>query len=90
LLAALFLGFVFIRTWLNQWRQAAPGYRRRLEGGLAALLGFGVQSMVDTFTLTPLLVPVLIILSNMPLQQLIWPGRKAAFASMKKTPIVSV
>ena len=58
---ALWLGWAFLRTWWRAWRSASPGRRRRLEGGLAALLGFGVQSLVDTFTLTALLIPVFII-----------------------------
>lgn len=59
--ASLLLAVVFARVWFARWRGATVGYRRRLEGGLAALAGFGVQSMVDTFTITPLIVPVLII-----------------------------
>lgn len=58
---ALWLGATFVRVWWRAWKAASPGHRRRLEGGLAALLGFGVQSLVDTFTLTACLLPVIII-----------------------------
>ncbi len=61
LMVAVWLGVTFGRTWFQTWRIASPGRRRRLEGGLAALLGFGVQSLVDTFTLTALLLPLIII-----------------------------
>ncbi len=61
LLVSVWLGVAFARTWHHQWQNAPPGRRRRLEGGLAALLGFGIQSLVDTFTLTPLIVPLLVI-----------------------------
>ncbi len=61
LAASAWLAVGFARTWLRSWRQATPGRRRRLEGGLAALVGFFIQSMVDTFTLTPLIIPLLII-----------------------------
>ncbi len=58
--AGLWLAGAFALLWWREWRFASPGRRRRLEGGLAALAGFAVQSLVDTFTLTPLLVPILI------------------------------
>lgn len=57
---ALWLGIAFVRAWWRAWQAASPGRRRRLEGGLAALLGFGVQSLVDTFTLTALLLPLIV------------------------------
>ncbi|NPV67511.1 MAG: hypothetical protein HPY64_10235 [Anaerolineae bacterium] len=59
--AALWLGVAFARVWWQAWKAASPGRRRRLEGGLAALLGFGVQSLVDTFTLNVSLLPVAVI-----------------------------
>jgi len=61
LAVALWLGMTFARAWWQAWRAATPGHRRRLEGGLAALLGFGVQSQVDTFLMLPSLLPVFII-----------------------------
>ncbi len=61
LTVALWLGITFVRTWWQAWRAASPRHRRRLEGGLAALLGFGVQSLADTFPMTPSLLPIIII-----------------------------
>lgn len=61
LTASTWLVAAFARTWLRRRQEATPGRRRRLEGGLAALAGFFVQSMVDTFTLTPLIIPLLIV-----------------------------
>jgi putative inorganic carbon (HCO3(-)) transporter len=55
---AIWLGITFARVWWRQWQSAHPARRRRLEGIIAMMAGFGVQSLVDTFTLTPLLMPV--------------------------------
>lgn len=47
------------RAWRRLWRSAdSPGRRLRLEAAFAALVGFGVQSLFDTFTTTPLLALV--------------------------------
>ena len=80
---ALWLGWAFLRTWWRAWRSAPPGHRRRLEGGLAALLGFGVQSLVDTFTLTALLIPVCIIAAYTVAGQI---TRREVVAQVLKSP----
>ena len=47
----LALGVVLLRTWWKLWRTAeTPTRQTHLEGALAALIGFGVQSFFDTFT----------------------------------------
>lgn len=61
LLALLWLGAALLRAWWRAWQGAYPGRRRRLEGGLAAIFAFGVHNLVDTFPLTPQLMPVLVI-----------------------------
>ena len=61
LAAALWVGAAFLRMWQQAWRRAEPGRRLRLEACLAALAGFGVQSLVDTFALTQTVLPVLMI-----------------------------
>ncbi len=61
LAAALWVGAAFLQMWWQAWRRAEPGRRRRLEACLAALVGFGVQSLVDTFALTQTVLPVLMI-----------------------------
>ena len=52
---------IALRAWLNAWKTASPGRRRRLEGGLAAVLGFGVHNLVDTFFHVALILPILIV-----------------------------
>ena len=46
-------------TWWRQWRAAAPGCARwwRLLGVAAALVGLGMQSMVDTFSESGVVLP---------------------------------
>ncbi len=61
LAAALWVGAAFLRLWRQAWRGAEPGRRLRLEACLAALAGFGVQSLVDTFALTQTVLPALMI-----------------------------
>ncbi|MBN1963073.1 MAG: O-antigen ligase family protein, partial [Anaerolineae bacterium] len=53
------LAWLLWRTWQRTYR----GHRRRLEGALAALVAFGVHSLVDTFPQTPQWVPVLILMA---------------------------
>lgn len=60
LLLLLGLGIIFLRTWFTEWQQASPHRQIRFEGILAALIGFSVHSMVDTFTLTTSILPILI------------------------------
>ena len=61
--ALLLLGAMFISGWWYAWQKGTPGRRRRLEGALAALTAFGVHNLVDTFPLTPQLLPILIIMA---------------------------
>jgi O-antigen ligase/tetratricopeptide (TPR) repeat protein len=57
------LVFIFGHIWLNAWRRADPALRLRLEGVLAALVGFGVHNLVDSFIQTQLVLPVLILVA---------------------------
>ncbi len=54
------LATAFLRTWRARWLSGDAVERRRLEAGLAAFVGFGAHSMVDTFELTPMVLPLLI------------------------------
>lgn len=54
----LWLGVAFIRGWWQQ-RQAAQGGRQfRLDACFAALVGLSVHSLVDAFTVTPILLVI--------------------------------
>ncbi|MBN2470296.1 MAG: O-antigen ligase family protein [Anaerolineae bacterium] len=59
--AAGWLVLAYLNAWWKAWQVASPMRRRRLEGGLAALVGFAAHNMVDTFTQLFLLVPLLLI-----------------------------
>ncbi len=51
-------------AWFRQWRNAKKDARKlRLEAALAALIGFSVQSLFDTFTLTALVILPLILIA---------------------------
>ncbi len=54
----LVVAFAF--AWWRRWQRADRRRRLRLGGCLAAFVGFSTQSMVDTFKLTPMLLPLLI------------------------------
>jgi O-antigen ligase/tetratricopeptide (TPR) repeat protein len=58
LVVSALLGIIFLRTWWKNWRAAEsePGRRIRLEAALAALIGLGIHSLVDTFTITPIVL----------------------------------
>ncbi len=62
---AALLGLVgaFGRVWWQTWTQADARLRRRLEGILAALVGFAIHNLVDSFIATQLIVPVLILVA---------------------------
>ncbi len=62
LILAVALGAVLLRAWWNLWRAAdTPTRKLHLEGALAALIGFGVQSGFDTFTSLPLVLLALLL-----------------------------
>lgn len=59
-LVSLGLLVALLRGWWKQWRSAAEANERiRLEAALAALIGLGVHSLVDTFTITPIVLLIL-------------------------------
>ena len=56
-LVGIALGFVLLRSWWMLWLRAESEKRQlHLEGALAALIGFGAQSLFDTFTSEPLVL----------------------------------
>jgi O-antigen ligase/tetratricopeptide (TPR) repeat protein len=57
IIVSLWLGFVLVRSWYTNWRQTTSEPRKiRLEAAFAALLGMGVHSLVDVFTITPIVL----------------------------------
>jgi O-antigen ligase/tetratricopeptide (TPR) repeat protein len=62
LAVSLWLAVTCARAWYRNWRgEQWPGRRLRLEAALAALLGIGVHSLVDVFTVTPIVLVVLLL-----------------------------
>lgn len=54
------LGWMYLRSWHEEWQVASPGRKMRLEGVLAAFCAFSVHSLVDTFTSITSVLPLLI------------------------------
>ncbi len=59
LLVLFWLGGSFLTHWWRAWQQAGAGRKIRLEGILAALVGFSLHSLIDTFTLSASVLPIL-------------------------------
>jgi tetratricopeptide (TPR) repeat protein/O-antigen ligase len=60
-LALLWLCVRFFRIGYDRWHAASSGARLRIAGACAAVIGFGVHNLVDAFTATPVLLPMLIL-----------------------------
>ncbi len=57
IVVSIWLGMALIRAWFVNWKQANSDSRKlRLEAAFAALLGLGVHSLVDVFTITPIVL----------------------------------
>lgn len=59
LLVLFWLGGSFLSCWWQVWQHAGKGRKIRLEGILAALVGFNLHSLIDTFTLSASVLPIL-------------------------------
>jgi O-antigen ligase/tetratricopeptide (TPR) repeat protein len=60
--ASLWLGGTFVRAWYRNWKQTNSSNRQlRLEVALAALAGMGVHSLVDVFTISPIVLLMLLL-----------------------------
>ena len=58
------MGFLLIRAWRNTWiEQKWDGQKIRLEAVIAAFIGMSVHSMVDVFTVTPIVVVMLLLVA---------------------------
>jgi tetratricopeptide (TPR) repeat protein/O-antigen ligase len=61
-IVAIWLAFTLGRVWYQNWRNApTTSARLRLEAALGALLGMGVHSLVDVFTITPIVLLTLLL-----------------------------
>lgn len=57
---SLWMGVVLIVTWWRNWQAAESSPRKlRLEAAIGALIGLGIHSIVDVFTPTPVVLPIL-------------------------------
>jgi O-antigen ligase/tetratricopeptide (TPR) repeat protein len=62
ILVCIWLAALFIRTWYRNWNHETSSARRlRLEAAFGALLGLGVHSLVDAFTITPIVLLFLLL-----------------------------
>lgn len=60
LLILFWVGGSFGFVWWHQWQSASGVRRLRLESILAALIAFGIHSVIDTFTLSSSVLPILL------------------------------
>ena len=57
----VWVAVTFLQIWYRGWSTASPAQKRRYEGILAALVGFGVHSSIDMFSTAAPVSTVLII-----------------------------
>ncbi|MBL8131840.1 MAG: O-antigen ligase family protein, partial [Anaerolineae bacterium] len=99
--AALMIAFgiVIVRAfWRRRRALGAPGQGRirverlRLEGAFAALFGFGVQSLFDTFVVTPLalLTAVLVVLVVVEPGAVVGPVRRLRWAAPALALLIAI
>jgi O-antigen ligase len=61
---SIWLAIAFLRAWYRNWKQTPSQSRKlRLEAALGALLGMGVHSLVDVFTITPIVLVMLVMVT---------------------------
>jgi tetratricopeptide (TPR) repeat protein len=53
---SVWLGVALVRAWWHNRQNATGGRRLRLEAAFAALVGLGIHSLVDVFTITPIVL----------------------------------
>jgi O-antigen ligase/cytochrome c-type biogenesis protein CcmH/NrfG len=64
ILVCIWLAVAFVGTWYRNWKNETASARRfRLEAAFGALLGLGVHSLVDAFTITPVVVLFLLLVA---------------------------
>lgn len=64
IIVSLALGLTLLRTWWYVWNEMdSPARKLRVEVAIAALIGVGVHSMVDVFTVTPVVLVILLLVA---------------------------
>lgn len=62
MIASLWLGVTFVITWWHTWKRAQGTDRKlRLEVTFAAFVGLGIHSLVDVFTVTPIVLLIAVL-----------------------------
>lgn len=60
---SLWLAIAVALSTYQHWKQTvSPVQKRRIEAAFAALVGLGIHSMVDTFTITPIVLLMLVLI----------------------------
>lgn len=61
ILVSLWLGGAFVSAWWHKRQTARGGRQIRLETTFAGLVGMGIHSLVDVFTITPIVLLMLLL-----------------------------
>jgi O-antigen ligase/tetratricopeptide (TPR) repeat protein len=75
---SIWLGVAFMLAWYRNWKQTpSRGRKIRLEAALGALIGLGVHSMVDVFTITPIVLLILLLVAyGITPSDMVYEGRR--------------
>ncbi|MCB9451972.1 MAG: O-antigen ligase family protein [Anaerolineaceae bacterium] len=63
ILVSLWLGLTFVGAWWHLRQAAGGGYQLRLDTTFAGLAGMGIHSLVDVFTITPIVLLMLLLVA---------------------------
>jgi O-antigen ligase/Flp pilus assembly protein TadD len=83
ILLMIWLAGAFLRAWWKAWQQASPKRQTRLIACLAALGGFSVQSLADTFVLTSTVLPFLMVVAYVIAEPRPQSQHKPVYASLR-------
>ncbi|MBZ0277161.1 MAG: O-antigen ligase family protein [Anaerolineae bacterium] len=63
ILVSLWLGVTIFTAWRRNWQTAGNGRKIRLEAVMAGMIGMGIHSLVDVFTITPIVTILLLMVA---------------------------
>ncbi len=93
IVVSIWLGIVLIRSWYSNWKQANSDPRKlRLEAAFAALVGLGVHSLVDVFTITPIVLLIVGLAAYcITPTDMVYEGRRNTLSPslLKKIPVIA-